>query len=266
MAGRWPVNRNKQGTREENLAAKDTQTRDVEETILKPPESGADFNPVEDVIYRRRSVRYYKKKQVPEYLVRRILEAGRFAPSAGNAQTWKPIVVQDRKMIDEMTTDVVNVCKMGTKYLDYTAPGKARRKWAADLAMRFRTAEFHPIPFAAMKLIAEGRLGLWHGAPTVILLLADMRTPSNPAIDIGIAGQNIVLAAHSLGLGTCWVGFCKPLVYDSKWRQRLGLRYPYKLLSSIGVGFPRGNPDGYVPRETKAIDWFGEDGSFKVLY
>jgi len=248
------------------LEAEDIQTKEVEETKLRPPESGADFNPVEDVIYRRRSVRYYKKKQVPEYLVRRILEAGRFAPTAGNAQTWKPVVVQDRAMIDEMTADVVKVCKLGTKYLDYSTPSSTGHKWAADLVMRFRTNEFHPIPYAAMKLIAEGRLGLWHGAPTVILLLADMRTPGSPHVDIGIIGQNIVLAAHSLGLGTCWVSFCKPLIYNPKWRTRLGLRYPYKLVSSIGVGFPRGNPDGYIPRETKAIDWFAEDGSFKVLY
>ncbi|MBW2365500.1 MAG: nitroreductase family protein [Deltaproteobacteria bacterium] len=94
---------------------------------IQPPKKGAPFNPVEDVIFRRRSVRYYKKKQVPEYLIQRILEAGRFAPSAGNAQPWKFIVVQDREMIDEMTVDVVRQCKKFKKMLDYTQPGRERR-------------------------------------------------------------------------------------------------------------------------------------------
>jgi len=57
------------------------------------PEPGDRFNDVEETIYRRRSVRFYEKQQVPVYLIRRILEAGRFAPSAGNAQTWKFVVV-----------------------------------------------------------------------------------------------------------------------------------------------------------------------------
>ena len=75
------------------------------------PEPGAPFNPVEEIIFNRRSVRYYQKEQVPEYLVRRVLEAGRFAPSAGNAQPWKFVVVQDSVMIEEMTREIVTACR-----------------------------------------------------------------------------------------------------------------------------------------------------------
>ncbi len=237
-----------------------------EEPKRKPPESGADFNLVEDVIYSRRSVRYYKNKQVPEYLVRRVLETGRFAPSAGNVQTWKFVVVRDQDMIAQMTEDVVKVCKRIKKFADYIERGKGRKEWRAKALMRFLPGMFHPIPFGAMKLIAEDKLGVWHGAPTVVLMLGDKRSPGNPAIDIGIAGQNMVLTAHSYGLGTCWVSFCTPLATMKKWRERLGLKYPYKLHTSIALGYPRGNPDGYVSRETQAIDWFGQDGRFRVEY
>jgi nitroreductase len=233
---------------------------------IRPPKKGAPFNPVEDVIYRRRSVRYYKKKQVPEYLIRRILESGRFAPSAGNAQPWKFIVIQDRAMIDEMTTDVINQCKKFKKLLDYTQPGKGGREWFARFMQKKMPNKLHPIPFGAISLIADGKLGAWHGAPTVIVLLADMRAPGNPALDIGIAGQNIVLAAHSFGLGTCWMSFITTLEREKKWIEYFGIKYPYKLITSIAVGYPKGIPDGYVNRETQAIDWFTEDGTFKVVY
>ncbi len=246
--------------------SEEIEAMEEEETKLKPPESGDPFNETEDVIYRRRSVRFYKKKQVPEYLVRRILEAGRFAPSAGNAQAWKFIVFQDQKMIEDMTEDVINVCKRVMKFTDYIDSGIKWKEWNAKLAMRFMSNMFHPIPFGAMKLIAEGKLGVWHGAPTVILFLTDMRCPGNPVLDIGIAGQNMVLTAHSYGLGTCWVSFCTPLGMLPRWKKRLGIRYPYKLVTSIAVGYPRGNPDGYVSRETQAIDWFVEDGTCKVVY
>jgi nitroreductase len=244
----------------------DIEATAVEETRLKPPESGAEFNQVEDVIYRRRSVRFYRKKQVPEYLVRRILEVGRFAPSAGNGQTWKFIVVQDQDMIHEMTNDIIGLLKRLMNFTDYIETPSSLKERTARLFQRLSNNSFHPIPFAAMKLIVDGKLGVWHGAPTVILLLADRRSPGNPAIDIGISGQNMVLTAHTYGLGTCWVSFCTPLSMMKKWRDRLGIRYPYKLITSIALGYPRGNPDGYVTRETQAIDWFADDGNFKVVY
>lgn len=244
------------------------ELREIEDEVgkIQPAEAGSPWSPVEEVIFRRRSVRIYKKKQVPEYLVRRVLEAGRFAPSAGNSQPWKFIVVQDPKMIAEMTADVVQVCARLMKVLDYLTPGKERFEPLAKIAQRFRKNELHPIPFGAMRLIAAGKLGVWHGAPTVIVLLTDRRAPGHPALDVGIAGQNMVLTAHSLGLATCWVSFVTALKYSLKWRKRLGFRYPYELMSSIALGFPKASPDGPVLRETSAVDWFGEDGSFRVVY
>ena len=242
------------------------ETKEFEKRKLRAPEPGAEFNPVEDVIFRRRSNRTYLKKQVPEYLLRRVLEAGRFAPSAGNGQPWKFIVVQNQQMLAEMTADVVKACQLGKRFLDYLEPGRAALEGMTKLVQRLRKNEAHPIPLAAMFLIAEGKLGVWHGAPTVIPILADMRAPGKPFVDVGIAGQNMVLTAHSLGLGTCWVSFIQPLEYLPKWRKRLGIRYPYKLVTSIALGYPKGQPDGQVNRETKAIDWFGEDGTFKVVY
>lgn len=246
--------------------AQEGEAQGNSETEALTPEPGAPFNLVERVIFERRSVRIYQKKQVPEYLVRRILEAGRFAPSAGNAQPWKFVVIRNQQMLDEMTADVVKVCQRVQKFADYTEPGKERRKWRANAIQRLLPNMFHPIPFGAMKLMAEGKLGVWHGAPTVIALLVDVRAPGKPLVDAGIAGQNMILSAHSLGLGTCWVSFIVPLANMPRWRKKLGIRYPYKLVTSIAIGYPRGNPDGAVKRETRAIPWYGEDGSFRVIY
>jgi len=232
----------------------------------RPPDPGADFNAVESVIFARRSVRVYRKEQVPEHLVRRVLEAGRFAPSAGNAQPWKFVVVQDRRLIEEMTGDVIKVLRRVKRLADYTESGKEGRQWRARSLQRLLPNLFHPIPFGAMKLMAEGKLGVWHGAPTVIVLLVDVRAPGKPLVDAGIAGQNMVLAAHSLGLGSCWVSFIAPLAHMPKWRKRLGIRYPYRLVTSIALGFPSGEPDGEVRRETTAVTWYGEDGTCRVVY
>jgi hypothetical protein len=77
-----------------------------------------DWTNTEKVILARRSVRVYKKKQIPEPLVRRILECGRFAPSAGNFQPWRFVVVSDANMIAEMEADIAKAWSIVSKVID----------------------------------------------------------------------------------------------------------------------------------------------------
>jgi hypothetical protein len=67
------------------------------------------WNAIERAVFYRRSVRNYKEDPVPEPLIRRVLEAGRFAPSAGNCQPWKFTVVTDKALIKEMDEAIYNV-------------------------------------------------------------------------------------------------------------------------------------------------------------
>ena len=122
--------------------------------------------------------------------------------------------------------------------------------------------KLHPVPFSAVSLIADGKLGLYHGAQTVILIFKDVRGVTNPDLDCGIAGQNMVLAAHSMGLGTCWVSFAT-VAFDYlgfKWNKLFDIRYPYKFITSVAVGWPMGKPDGFVERPTHTVDWY-ENGA-----
>lgn len=224
------------------------------------------FTPTEQVIMKRRSVRLYRKQQVPDYMVKRILEAGRFAPSAGNAQPWKFVVLRDPAIIQGITDTVTGLLKVFRAVLDYRRPGFFWLRPFTELFIRLNRYELHPTPFGAVDLIARGKLGLWHGAPTIILIFKDVRGVGNPDIDCGIAGQNMVLSAHSMGLGTCWVSFAKTAFkYSLKWKRKFGIQYPYKFITSIAVGWPAGNPDGFISRETHAVDWY-ENNSQTTIY
>lgn len=220
----------------------------------------------ERVILERRSVRVYKKKQVPEFMVKRILEAGRFAPSAGNCQPWKFIVLRDPKLIADITQTVVDLCKKFKSLIDYRQPGCGWKRPIANLFIRKDPSMLNPTPFGAVTAIADGTLGLWHGAPTAILIFKDVRGIGSPDLDCGIAGQNIALAAHSMGLGTCWVSFTK-LAFENtkKWKKFFNITYPYKFISSLSLGYPVGKPDGMVARPTHPVDWYG-DGGNKTIY
>jgi nitroreductase len=245
-----------------DAVAVETDTADVAQT------EGAEWNPVERVILERRSVRKYKDKQVPENLVRRILEAGRFAPSAGNSQPWKFIVIRDQALIDRMERDMHWFCKILAVLIDWRESPLGRRiPWLlSQVFIRFKPNDFHPMSHTAIIGIGRGLFTAFHGAPTLIFILKDKRGASRPEVDVGCCGQNMVLAAHSLGLGTCWVGFVDTLNYlGPLWKRRLGVEWPYTFCEAIALGYPVGHPDGMIPRETQEIDWY-EDGVKRTVY
>jgi len=225
-----------------------------------------EFTETEKVIFRRRSVRLYRKKQVPEFMVKRILEAGRFAPSAANCQPWKFVVLRDPEIIKGITETVVKICKIFRSVIDYRRPGFAWTRPFIKVFIRLLHSDLHPVPFSIVPLLADGKADVWWGAPTVIIIFKDVRGASNPDLDCGVAGQNMVLAAHSMGLGTCWVGFARAAFeYTNKWKKLLGIEFPYKFISSLAIGWPVSDPDGMVSRQTHAIDWY-EDGTKKTVY
>jgi nitroreductase len=232
--------------------------------------AGAEWNAVEQAILRRRSIRAYRKRQVPAHLVRRVLEMGRFAPSQGNCQPWKFVVVRDAATIQEMERFCVEACKKLVERIDYTVQPRGSLRRFATRAMtrtleRWQPNALHPVPMAVARLIAEGRFAVFHRAPTVILLLMDRRGIGEPLVDIGICGTNVVLAAQSLGLGTCWVGFAKLLQQSAEWRERLGVEDPYELGEAITVGYPVGDPTHPIARDTHEIAWI-EGGKTEVVY
>ncbi len=249
-----------------DTAVLDTAT-DVRRSRRVAPEPGEPFNEIERLIIERRSVRVYRDKPVPEHLVRRILEAGRYAPSAGNCQSWKFVVVQDPALITEMAAHVKKWAGYVSRYLfNPGAPGAKVPGWLVRALSRLFTSTYHPTGRDGVSKIADGTLDVWHGASTVIFLLVDERGSGDPHLDVGIAGTNMVLAAHSFGLGSCWVSFSTLLMASRKYRELLGVSYPYKLATSIAIGYPRGIPDGEVPRETHETVWHKPGGQREIVY
>lgn len=211
--------------------------------------AGSPWNEIEEAFLKRRSVRKYKRKQVPEHYIKRILEVGRFAASQGNCQPWKFVVVRDRDMIQEMEEFVM-----------------AQMKGLASLPPGTDVPGMHPVP---RKLLTESPpdkgIKVFHGAPTLIFPMMDTRGIGHPEIDLGIVGTNIIMAAYSLGLGTCWVGFAESL-NGGDWPKRLGVEEPYRLIEAITIGYEVGNAQSnFVHRETHKTTWF-EGGEERIIY
>ncbi len=228
-----------------------------------------DLTETEKVIYNRRSIRLYRGKPVPQKLVHRVIEAGRFAPSAGNNQPWKFIVIRNKELIDEIDLKCKKFCRLVMKatmprpWVDKQVPGDktaSLRLWQKAilrLLIGLRGPnELDPRARGGINAIAsDPDYHTFFHAPVLIILLADKRGIGSVELDTGICGQNMVLAAHSLGLGTCWVSLIDGLQGFPKFKKQLGITEPFEIVTSLTLGYPKGKIDNVVKREQARVVW-----------
>jgi alkylation response protein AidB-like acyl-CoA dehydrogenase/nitroreductase/NAD-dependent dihydropyrimidine dehydrogenase PreA subunit len=215
-----------------------------------------EWTAIEKAIYERRSVRNFKPDPVPETLVQRVLEAGRFAPSGGNCQPWKFIVVTNKALINEMNEACFNILSM----LHNTYMNDAMVKGLVGMyAQNPTVGMFDPrIIIGGAGSITKKNSPTFLDAPVVILVACDDRAIGGPQIAAGICGQNMNLAAKSLGLGFCWIGFSQVIEMVPPLKEKLGLSDPWKINTAAVMGYPKFKQEGIVPREFRPITWFRE--------
>ena len=216
----------------------------------------------EKVIYRRRSTRVFKSDPVPKEMIERILEAGRFAPTAGNCQGFKFVVITDRELMDDLNASTLNFLSTFSKLW---TKDNAVMKFAKRLLCLIYPNATDPRPMQAVANLFEPQIGdnlhTFFDAPCAIIVLPHHLHVSDPEVGVGIVCQNMTLAAHSLGLGTCYVGFvANALNKDKKTKKKfaevLGMEWPFIEAGMILlVGHPAVQTDGIVSREFPPVRW-----------
>jgi len=217
-----------------------------------------EWTEVERTILERRSVRNFKDDPVPEPLIRRVLEAGRFAPSAGNNQPWRFVVVTDRDFINEMEEacyGLINIMH-SAYHNDAMVMGMVQM-----LGDPVPAGVFDPRVQGGVRCVANKELPIFLGAPVVIFLACNNRL-AGPDLQAGICGQNMNLAAKSLGLGFCWSGFGGLVEMIPELKAKLGFETPWRIQAAMVLGYPEFKQEGMVPRQFRPVTWFrpGSDG------
>ena len=162
-----------------------------------------------EAITQRRSIRRFKDKPVPDDLLWRIIEAGTWAPSAGNMQAWEFVIVKDpqarRKLVD--TTDAGTTSRAGV----YT------QEWIMDA------------PIVLVVCYDVKRMTARYGQKGRELLTK---------LDCMLCVQNMLLAATHFGLGTCCVvGFDPPALMKA-----LDIPEEITPILLIPMGYPAEHP------------------------
>lgn len=209
---------------------------------------------VERVIYRRRSNRIFKDTPVPEALLHRIMEAGRYSPTAGNNMPFMFVAITDTKLIREIEVRSMKILQWFKNL--YLNPNLFKRIISTVMSY-FMVNQMDQRPFFPLDKAARRDSNLFYDAPALILILMDKRGISDPNLDAGICAQNIVLTAHALGLGTCYNGYAATAFgYLPGMRKKFGIKYPWKVVTTIAVGYAKVKTDRAVPREDIPVRWF----------
>ena len=168
-----------------------------------------------EAIKTRRSIRQYKTTPVDNKAIELVLEAARWAPSWANTQCWRFVVVRDSKMKSELA-DVLSA-----------------NNSAAD-AVR-------GAPVVIVACAELGKAGYFRGEPGKPVTDKD---DCWYMFDVALAMQNLVLAAHSIGLGTVYVG-----AFDArKAADILEVPLGYCVVAITPLGYPDQSP-GPRPRK-----------------
>lgn len=185
-----------------------------------------------DAIRDRRAVREFTDRPVDRPAVERLIDAAVAAPSAMNQQPWAFLVVQDRVALHRFS-------EAAKTYL---------------LAAISRSS-----PLAGYRqTLTDPSFEIFYGAPILIVVCAD-GSPSteatHPAEDCCLAAQNLMLAAHGSGLGSCWIGFARPWLSTPAAKKELAVPTDWEPVAPVIIGHPR-RPPAPTPRKTPRIVWY----------
>ncbi len=166
-----------------------------------------------ETILGRRSVRRYQEKDIPDEVLNNVLEAARWAPSWANTQAWEFVVVKDRSIKEQIQATVNN-----------------------------RNPSYLALVNAPVLLVVCGQLkksGYYNDQdPTKFGSEWFM-------YDLGLATQNLCLAAHDSGLGTVIVG----LFDHDRVGEAINLPANHEVLVLIPLGYPDQKPKPPKRRE-----------------
>ena len=190
-------------------------------------------------ITTRRSFRGFKSTPIPKETVKKIFQAVSNSPSYTNTQPWEVAVVSGRKK-DELSKILYDLAAQNAvTNPDIPMP----QAWPTK--MEKRTGEHGARRLTALGVVrddAEGREKLrlmnfeFYDAPCALFLFTDGALTTWSIFDMGLFAQNVILAAHAFGLGSCLQASLSN--YPDAVREFLGMPKAKKLIIGISLGYP----------------------------
>jgi len=185
-------------------------------------------------IKSRRSIRNYREEALPKETIEKIIEAGKYAPSAENRQPWKFVVITNKELMKELSEET-------KKQIEWIL--KKRRKFRK----KYKELEERETLLFLQAVAKSSKDVIFHEAPVVIFIITEDRAFNDESC--ACAAENMMLAAWSMGIGSCWIGFAKFLEMNEEAREKIGVPSNHHIASCIVFGYPEKVPKKPLPRK-----------------
>jgi nitroreductase len=197
-------------------------------TVSTPVEAQSLFA----ILRERRSIRRFKPDPVPADLLDQVLQAARLAPSAGNRQAYRLLVVRAPGRIAGLAAAV----EERVAALRQQLPPEDRAAAGAYLDNFLHFSEA-PVVIA---FIHRGGLDLLAGAAGKAAAGASDRAERDALCSVSAAIMCLLLATHAVGLGACWM--TGPLIAAGRLAEQLEVPAGWTLSALVPIGFPAETP------------------------
>jgi nitroreductase len=193
------------------------------------------MNPVIETIKKRHSVRLFERKLIPKDIINAIIEAGNLAPSTGDTkeveeegkkkkivdyQPWRFVVVEDSVFKQKLFQIIEPIRSNFVEGMKETMP------------------EMYEQAIKLSEVMEEPKDLVFYSAPVILYVIG----PAKNSIGCAMVCENIMLAAVSLGLGSCYVGFGSMVKGNADAVQALELKEGERIYGPIVLGYPKINP------------------------
>lgn len=205
---------------------------------LPPRESAADFSQLTALLQRRRSIREFMDKEVENELVEKIIEAAQTAPMGVPPSDVNILVIRGRANIRAFSKDFCDYLNGMKWFVSDWFLAMMRPFWGKANNDMFRNF-LKPVFNVFTSKMKQGIDLVNYDAPLAMYFYGSPYTdPADPII----AATYAMIAAESLGLGTCMLGTVHPLIQNGKsarkFRQSHGIKYPSREGLFVIFGYP----------------------------
>jgi nitroreductase len=185
---------------------------------------------VMDAILERRSVRSYSPERLGQVTIRTLLDAAVWAPTAVHEEPWAFVIAQDMAALKSLSD-------------------RAKMIFAADARRTHPDQASH-----LLEILDKPDFNIFYNAGTLIIICGRPKGPFVVA-DCWLAAENLMLAARSIGLGSCVIGFAVPALNTPEIKAELRIPPECTAIAPIIVGVPSGETPRTTRKEPDILGW-----------
>ena len=185
-------------------------------------------NPILEAIHNRRSCRDFKQKSIPRDIFKKIIDAGNQAPftSITRSQPWRFVVVENQEFRQKLIETTFPIWKKSMENIKEAAP------------------EIYNTAMELYQSLDDPKDLVYYSAPGIVFVIG----PKRNSVCCSLACENMMIAATSLGLGSCYVGFGSMVTGNDEIVKKLELADDEKIYGPILLGYPKDKSNSKVAK------------------